>query len=1159
VNWNYPVSATGSVRRSASAKPTGNAAKSAFLTALIVVASAAIYFGASNFATTVHAAEPSRPTPAAQSAMASQALAIPMFFEPNQGQTAPQVKFLARGAGYGLFLTANEAVLKLQKAIPATRTAAPIPQPEPPSVIRMRLEGANTSARVSGASPLPGRSNYFVGSDAAQWRSGIPQFARVEYQAVYPGIDLVYYGNQGQLEYDFRVAPGAHPEQIALTFTGATARIDTASGDLVLSTASGDVLFHAPHVYQPAGSSSGSTEKIVSASFRRLADNKVGFAVEDYDHRRQLVIDPVLSYSTYIGGGGESLVKIALDAANNIYLAGSTTSADFPSSTADYPTSVPIAPLSSTLASAGATNIFIAVLDPYLGPPQYPNTSYQLLYSAYLGGSGVDSLAGIQVDPSRNIYVAGSTTSSNFPTTTNAFQTQATVSGNGGFPGSHGFVSAITLGLNSDYTLTYSTYLAGNGVDTVTGLAIDSSCVTQSNVAACNAYVTGVTTSTNGPSNGFPANADAFQPQTNAPITGQAYPGNSQFFASKIYTSGTGAQSMLYSTYFGGGNFGATDIAYGGGIAVDTTSSDVNMYFTGTTNQLGVASASGAAAFPLYNAQQACLNESGVINCNNNNPSTTVDAFAAKIDPNNPGSLPVYSTYLGGSGDDYGYAIAVDSAANAYVAGATNSSYWACTCSGGFQPTYAGTGSNTNGFIAKIGAQVGSTYPLSYFTYLGGTGPDVINAISVDSLAAAHVVGTTSSPTGTFPVTYNTLQSQYGGPASDAFVALISTTLAGSYPLTTPAGDFSSYLGGSGTDQGTGVAVDVYGTTYAAGTTFSSTLFPISTAPFQAQLVGTQNAFATKVGASSVLGLTYPNTSPDPSPVAAGTQVAFTFNILNTGPDNANLVTFNALGIPTAGLTGSATAKVTQGTGSCGAVEVSTITCDIPSLAVNQSASVEVDMTPAVPITVNNPISISGNVSANGGLIQLTIPQPDVYVVDFALQANVLTPTVNAGDLATIQIKFCPTSNQGYYATITPSQTTSPSMVTANTPTFDPTTVHLAGISCGTTLLSIQTVARPVNSGSLLRHGGFYATWIPIAGLSLAGLGIAAGRKRRRWMLGGILCLLAAFLLLLPSCGSGSSSVPVNAGTAAGTYIVTIDGSAGTGASHSTQAQLIVH
>jgi hypothetical protein len=1126
---------------------------------LLVVASAAIYFGASNFATTVQAAEPSRPTPAAQSAMASQALAIPMFFELNQGQTAPQVKFLARGAGYGLFLTANEAVLKLQKAIPATRTATPIPQPEPPSVIRMRLEGANTSAHVSGASPLPGRSNYFVGSDAAKWRSGIPQFARVEYQAIYPGIDLVYYGNQGQLEYDFRLAPGAHPEQIALTFTGATARIDPASGDLALSTANGDVRFHPPHVYQPSGSSPGSTEKIVTAGFRQLADNKIGFTVGDYDHSRQLVIDPVLSYSTYIGGGGESLVKIALDAANNIYLAGSTTSADFPSSTADYPTSAPIAPLSSTLAAAGATNIFIAVLDPYLGPPQYPNTSYQLLYSAYLGGSAVDSLAGIQVDPSRNIYVAGSTTSSNFPTTSNAFQTQATVSGNGGFPGSHGFLSAITLGLNSDYTLTYSTYLAGNGVDTVTGLAIDSSCITQSNQAACNAYVTGVTTSTNGPSNGFPANADAFQPQTNAPITGQAYPGNPQFFASKIYTSGTGSQSMLYSTYFGGGNFGATDIAYGGGIAVDTTTSDVNMYFTGTTNQLPVASASGAAPFPLNDAQQACLNEPGIINCNNNNPSTTVDAFVAKIDPNNPGSLPVYSTYLGGSGDDRSYAIAVDSSANAYVVGSTNSSDWACPCGSGFQTTYAGTGSNTNGFIAKIGPLVGTIYPLSYFTYLGGTGPDVISAISVDSLAAAHVVGTTSSPNPTFPITFNTLQSTYGGGDSDAFVALISTALYGSFSDgAAPAGDFSSYLGGNGTDQGTGVAVDVYGTTYAAGTTFSS-IFPISAAPYQAQLVGTQNAFATKVGASSVLGLTVPNTSPDPSPVAAGTQVAFTFNILNTGPDNANLVTFNALGIPTAGLTNQATAKVTQGNGSCGAVEVSTITCDIPSLAVNQTASVEVDMTPAVPITVNNPISISGNVSANGGLVQLTIPQPDVYVVDFALQANVLTPTVNAGDLAKIQIKFCPTSDQGYFATITPSQTTSPSMVTANTPTFDPTTVSLAGISCGTTLLSIQTVARPVNSGNLLRHGGFYAAWIPIAGLSLAGLGIAAGRKRRRWMLGGILCLIAAFLILLPGCGSGSSSVPVNAGTAAGTYIVTIDASAGTGASHSTQAQLIVH
>ncbi len=179
-----------------------------------------------------------------------------MFFEPNQGQTDPQVKFMARGAGYGLFLTADEAVLELQQPVPSPRTATAIPAPKPNSWIRMKLAGANASARVSGTSPLPGKSNYFIGDDRSQWRSGIPQFARVQYQAVYPGVDLVYYGNQGQLEYDFRVAPGADPNQIALNFTGASAHIMPANsadaGDLVLSTANGDIRFHAPHVYQPA-------------------------------------------------------------------------------------------------------------------------------------------------------------------------------------------------------------------------------------------------------------------------------------------------------------------------------------------------------------------------------------------------------------------------------------------------------------------------------------------------------------------------------------------------------------------------------------------------------------------------------------------------------------------------------------------------------------------------------------------------------------------------------------------------------------------------------------------------------------------------------------------------------------------------------------------
>ncbi|MGA9793205.1 MAG: SBBP repeat-containing protein, partial [Terriglobales bacterium] len=813
----------------------------AALLAVIVLAAAGVmlHFGAS-----VHAAKGRAGAPPAKPVAHS--LSLPMFFEPNQGQTAPQVKFMARGAGYGLFLTADEAVLKLQQSVPAPRTATPVPSPKPASVIRMKLEGANESARVAGVSPLPGKSNYFIGNDRSKWRQNIPQFARVQYQAVYPGVDLVYYGNQGQLEYDFRVAPGSDPNQIALSFAGADVHVDSEnSGDLVLSTANGDVRFHAPHIYQP-----GTAEKTVVGSFRQLADNKIGFAIGDYDHSRELVIDPVLSYSTYLGGGGESLVKIAVDNASNIYVAGSTTSADFPLSGSSPPY---IPPLQTGLGGSGAQNLFISKINP---TPQagFP----ELVFSTYLGGSGTDSLAGIAVDSADNIYVAGSTTSSNFPTTTTGYQ-QAPQTG------SHGFVTAIAFnGQNNTYGLTYSTYLAGNLVDTITGLAIDNSCN-----PTCNAYVTGVTTSSNPETqlNPFPASPEGFQTTSNSP-------GNAQFFATKIATNGVGYTSIAYSTYFGGGNFGTTDIAVGGGIAVDPSANQVNMYFTGTTNQLGVSGAGGTLPFPLFNAQQSCLNEAGQTNCNSQTPTTTTDAFAAKINPNVGGSIPVYSTYLGGSSNDNGNAIAVDTSGNTYVVGSTSSSDW-IGVGGGFQTVYNGLNGATNAFIAKIGPSTGTQYPIIYFTYLGGAGPDLANDIKVDSVQAAHVVGTTSSPyTNPFPTTLSALQPCLGEPGapapctgdpytdSDAFVALISTTMAGTLSQgTAPPGDYSTYLGGALTDQGTGIALDTYNLAYVAGVT-QSTNFPVTTTAYQGTLVGSQNAFVTKIGASSTLQLTYPSSSP---------------------------------------------------------------------------------------------------------------------------------------------------------------------------------------------------------------------------------------------------------------------------------------------------------
>jgi hypothetical protein len=1114
VNRNYPVSVGGSVRRATQnwlnklgkRARAQNATMAAFLAVGILSAAGLAFY----LSTAVHAAKAAPQTRAVK--LAANALSLPLFFEPNQGQTASQVKFLAHGAGYGLFLTADEAVLKLHNPSASSQRSDANAKLGSGSVIRMRLDGANPTAQVSGDSALPGKTDYFIGNDPSKWHQDVPQFARVRYQAVYPGVDLVYYGNQGQLEYDFRVAPAADPRQITLSFKGAAAHIDSkglsgSAGDLILSTHGGEVRFRAPRIYQQSDSS-GSDEQEIAGSFRQLADNKIGFTIGPYDHSRELVIDPMLNYSTYLGGSGtESNVKIAVDSAGTIYVGGSTDSTDFPR--------VPVN--NSTLT--GTENIFISKIN-----PAAPGGAASLVYSAYFGGTGTgtDILAGIAVDQSASIYVAGTTTSQNFPTTSNAFQTNLT-----GFPAtSHGFLTKFTLGLNSAYAPSYSTYLAGNGTDTVTGLAVDTS---------QNAYVTGNT-------NGFPANPNGFQTVSNYSTPG---PGNSQFFASKINTNGSGQLSMRYSTYFGGG-YPAGATATGGGIAVDTAGSAVSMYITGTTNMPSGTGPNGELGFPNYNAQQKCLNQPGTSTCA---ATTNTDAFVAKINPNQPGSVPIYSTYLGGTGNDTGTAVAVDSSGNAYVTGSTNSNDWVCTsCIAGFQTGFHGGA--TDAFIAKIGNIVGSVYPLNYFTYIGGTGDDTAQAIVVDSVQAAHLAGWTSSTD--LPVTTNASTVQAGnGGGFDAFAASISTTLSGQ-----GAGDLLTYLGGSGTDQGTGVAIDVFNNTYIAGTT-NSPNFPLKN-PYQLALNGPADAFVSQIVSVSNLTVAPTTTSPTPNPVAAGTQVAFSFTITNNSTDVANLVVFNALSLPTSGLASTPTAKVTSGSGSCGTVQGSTISCNIPTLAVGAVATVEVDLTPAVPV-VNKTITISGSASANGGPFSAPVQQPVVNVVDFTIAATPTAETINAGDTATFQVIFSPSSSFGYNATITPSQTTSPAMVTAAAPSFNPTTVTLSGSGQATTTLSIPTVARPVSTGRLFRQGTFYATWLPIGGLSLATLGIGIGRKRRRWLIGTALCLIAGAVVLQSACGSSSSTNTTSGGTQAGTYIITINGTAGSNASHTYQVQLTVN
>ncbi|HXP86428.1 MAG TPA: SBBP repeat-containing protein [Bryobacteraceae bacterium] len=355
---------------------------------------------------------------------------LPLSFEANRGQTDAQAKFISRGNGYTLFLTGNEAVLALRRPSgkasggPLQPREARLPfrpsagvESQAPAVMRMKLVGANPGAKVRGTDELPGKSNYFIGNDPTKWRTNVPSYAKVRYEGVYSGIDLVYYGNQRQLEYDFVVAPGADPKAIVLAVSGSSdgqsagwmpLRID-AQGDLVVRSDDGEVRFHKPVVYQP-----GADGRRVSVEGQYALDRKggVSFEVARYDRSKPLVIDPVLAYSTYLGGsgnntgGGDVGTGIAVDGAGNIYVAGYTRSTDFPT-------------VNALQGAPGGPPGLNPDWDAFVAKIKADGSA--LAYSTYLGGGDIDIANGIAVDSAGNAYVAGHTASTNFPTS-NALQ-----------------------------------------------------------------------------------------------------------------------------------------------------------------------------------------------------------------------------------------------------------------------------------------------------------------------------------------------------------------------------------------------------------------------------------------------------------------------------------------------------------------------------------------------------------------------------------------------------------------------------------------------------------------------------------------------------------------------------------------------------------------
>lgn len=730
---------------------------------------------------------------------------MPLSFERNEGQSDPSVEFLTRGPGYGLFLTRSEAVLTFASTPPTPSPAKAVPPglfatgPKPGSgigsevpagVLRMSLIGANRDASVSGASELPGKINYFIGNDPSKWRTNIPTYAHVRYKNVYPGIDLVYYGNQsGQLEYDFIVAPGADPNTITLAVQSsedaakapgiAAPRVD-ADGDLVIPSASADLRLHKPLVQQ---SDAAGSRKLVAADFTLDAANRVRFALGPYDHSQLLIIDPILIFSTYLGGSGsDGASGIAADGAGNVYVAGGTTSANFPTA------GMPFQP-----ALGVAQSGFISKFN-------WDGSTLSLVYSTYLGGNdsnngGGDFCKALAIDSSGDAYVTGLTTSDNFPVLD---AIQPTFPAAGEDHASNAFVTELNP---TGSGLIFSTYLGGTGVNCVP--ADGDSCANEEGYSialgpANDVYVAGQTRSSD-----FPV-ANAVEP-TNL---GNGYEG----FLTRLHFS-EASLSFVYSTFIGGSS--GFDIAYA--VAVDSSG---DAYVTGYTL---------SSDFPVANAYQSIYAGTGGL--------TSSNAFVSKLHWNGSTLSFVYSTFFGGSAEDIGEGITVDSAGSAYITGQASSSNFPLT--NAFQSMKPTGGAP---FVAKLSWN-GTTLSLPYSTFLGSLGEGL--SIAVDSEGDAYVAGGTTSTS--FP-TMNAIQSTSASQTStlrNGFISEFNPT--GSALL------FSTYLGGNPAnvfpfigDSVVALAVDSTGNIYAAGETTSSN-FPTAH-PYQSALAGTQNAFVAMIG-----------------------------------------------------------------------------------------------------------------------------------------------------------------------------------------------------------------------------------------------------------------------------------------------------------------------
>jgi hypothetical protein len=746
---------------------------------------------------------------------------LPLAFELNQGQADDEVKFLARAPGYDLFLTSNEAVLSLVQ--PGTAEG----EESSTSVVRMQMVGAEAMPTLFGMDMLEGKSNYFIGTDSSQWFTDVANYGQVKYEGIYPGIDLVYHGNPTQLQYDFLVAAGADPGQIALHFEGADGLSLDGSGNLVIQSGPAEVIAHAPILYQDIGG----VRHLVDGGYTLLGGNQVGFSIGAYDDTHPLVIDPTLTYSTYLGGAGNDQgLGIATDSAGNVYLTGLTASNPYPGITgtiigATNANPIVITSVNHGLAT-GATVVISGVvgntaangtrtitvidanrfsLNGIAGNGNYTSggtwrTGSQTafagsndvfvtklnaagtgkLYSTYIGGNQNDQGFNIAVDGSGNAYVTG-VTFGNFPIVGASNDTS--------FGGTVGSQRDVFLArLSSTGQVNYTTYFGGSsdefaGANIFGGkmLALDGTQV----------IVAGSTNSNNLPvPNGFDtAFADT--------AGGTSYDG----FVAKFNLGLAAGSQLTYASYLGGtGHDQASGVAVGPGGTI---------YAAGFT---------ASTAYPVTASRFQGTNAGGN------------DVFVTKINPavSGAGSL-LASTYLGGTGSDQGIAIAVDAGGSAYVTGVTASTNFPTQ-----SPIQAANGGGNDVFVTKLNS---SLTGLIYSTYLGGAGNEQAASIALDNTGSVHLAGLTASSN--FP-TANPVQASlanFATVANDAFVTRLNPAGSSLY--------YSTYLGGSGADSAAGIAVDNAGNAYVMGFTASTNFLTAN--PQQATNAGSNDTFVAKL------------------------------------------------------------------------------------------------------------------------------------------------------------------------------------------------------------------------------------------------------------------------------------------------------------------------